>query len=161
MPQYESYAITLTFRPHIKYVVRMARIASFRQMVRDALKHYCSYHLQYSLEYHKYPVTHPFSGQNNPQAPHVHAYLEVYNYELPQRVIDKLYKEFNKKFGRTQFDQIHTKDEQLRWVEYIQKDVITNNQLYPTIQHHKEINHNLQDYENTLNNIDNYISDNE
>lgn len=162
MPEFEAYAITLTFRPQIKYIVRMTRIALFRKIIRDAFKNICDYHLQYSLEYHKYPVTHPFAGQPNPHAPHVHAYLEVYDCEVPQRTIDKIVGEFCRKFGRTQFDQLHSKEDMLRWVEYIQKDVTDNNQRYPSIQHHKEINHKLTDYQQLMLQIDPehpYLSD--
>lgn len=146
----ERYAITVTFKPHLKYVSRMKLInTKFRQIVRDCLKLHCTYKLLYAIEYHKYPVNHPFHGQPNPMAPHVHAYLEIEG-ELQQRQINEMYREFSSRFGRSQFDQLHTVEDAERWVNYCVKDVQVNNANYPTIKHYKEVSHDLHLYSQQL-----------
>lgn len=162
MPR-ESYAITLTFMPHIKYNERMKRIAQFPKIIRDELKFKMSYTLVYSIEYHKYPINHFKHGQPNPMAPHVHALLQVQD-ELPQKVINNLFTIFRRKYGRSQFDQLHTEEDFNNWLCYVKKDVDNNNSQYPSIKHYKEITFDHDDYMDRINSVtivNPYFSDSE
>lgn len=149
MPGRESYALTVTFKPHIKYSEQLKLIAKFKKIVRDELKLLVSFSLLWSIEYHKYQPPHFKAGQTNPMRPHIHALLQVEG-ELPQKTINSLYSHFTKKYGRTQFDQLHSEEDFTSWHQYIYKDVTVNNQNYPPINHWFEHFHDLGKYEEKL-----------
>lgn len=145
MPVRESYALTVTFRPHIKYSEQLKLIAKFKSIVRDELKLFYSFKLVWSIEYHKYQPPHFKVGKPNPMRPHLHALLQVEE-ELSQKYINSLFMKFTKRFGRTQFDQIHSEEDFTNWYTYIKKDVQQNNIDYAPINHWYEYEHDLQKY---------------
>lgn len=141
MPEFttqESFAITITFRPQLKTKERFRRIKMIRQLLRQQLNlRGYSFKAAWSIEYHKFKgymkmgkyVPHEREGESNPMAPHVHMLLQVED-ELKQRHIDAFNALLHKKFGRTSFDQIHTRLDFDKWHGYIQKDVAENNSRY-------------------------------
>lgn len=131
-----SYALTVTFRPEYTWKDKFDVIEKIPKFLRIALTDVV---WEYSIEYHKHHIRHPFAGQDNPNAPHVHVLFSVPDTKQRKQGIPVLIDNLKRNAGNPDLRVLHTPIDIELWSNYIRKDVETNNVKIPTIQHFKTI----------------------
>lgn len=140
------FEVTITFYPYYSPGEKFKLIEKLPKLILGQMA-------WYSIEYHKKPNT----SDNDVHRPHVHMLLRQKN-TCNVVNIQTMKTNLERKYGRTTTTYLNTLTDVEKWYEYIQKDVSTNNELYPKYNHWRQFQTSneidLEEEEKAINDMD-------